>query len=205
MKRPLVSQCILVGILLVTLAGCLSSRPRAEFTAIPSSGYPPLAVHFDASGSRSPNGIITDYTWDFDDGETAVGETAVHTFTEKGVYRVTLTVIDSVGEVGAVYHNVQALSLPPLAAFSVQPSYPTINFPATFDASASSDPDGTIVDYIWDFGDGTSDEGILVQHQYTLGGGRWYTVRLTVIDDDGVQNSVDKAIQVFGCSTCGGG
>jgi len=146
MKWPFVGQCVLVGALLMTLAGCLSSRPRAEFTAVPSSGYPPLEVHFDASGSRSPNGIITNYEWDFDDGETAIGKTAVHTFIEKGVYQVSLAVIDSTGEVGTVYRNVQALSLPPHAEFSVRPNPSTIFFPTDFDASASTDPDGMIVD-----------------------------------------------------------
>jgi PKD repeat protein len=205
MKRRIVGTLILVGALLMTLAGCLSSRPRAEFTAVPSSGYPPLEVHFDAGGSRSPNGIITNYEWDFDDGETATGKTAVHTFTEKGVYQVSLAVIDSTGEIGTVYRNVQALSLPPHAEFSVRPNPSTIFFPTDFDASASTDPDGTIVEYIWDFGDATSDEGVIVQHQYTQGSGRWYTVRLTVIDDDGVQSSVDGLVQVLGCDTCGGG
>ena len=198
-------RCALAGVLLISLTGCLTSRPRAEFTAVPASGYPPLEVHFDAAGSRSPNGIITDYEWDFDDGGTATGETTVHTFTTKGVYKVLLTVVDSTGAVGTVYHNVQALSLPPQAAFDVQPSYPTVNFPATFNASASTDPDGTIVEFIWDFGDGASDEGIIVQHQYAQGGGTWYTVRLTVIDDDGVSNSISKPVQVYGCSSCGGG
>jgi PKD repeat protein len=204
MKRRFMMYLLLAGALLA-LAGCLSSRPRAEFTAVPPSGYPPLEVHFDAAASRSPNGIIEIYSWDFDDGESATGKTVDHTFVEKGIYRVLLTVTDSANEIGTVYHNVQALSLPPHAEFTVSPTPATIFFASDFDASSSYDPDGVIVQYIWSFGDGTSDEGVFVQHQYIKGGGAWYTVRLTVIDDDGVSSTAEKQLQVLGCDTCGGG
>ena len=53
----------------------------------------------------------------------------------------------------------------------------------TFDGTASYDPDGSVVSYSWDFGDGQSDTGAVVQHAYT--GGADHTVTLTVTDDDG--------------------
>lgn len=53
----------------------------------------------------------------------------------------------------------------------------------TFDASASTDPDGVIVDYRWDFGDGTSGSGVRVRHTYATAGEYWPT--LAVIDDAG--------------------
>jgi len=53
-----------------------------------------------------------------------------------------------------------------------------------FDGSASSDPDGTIVSYAWDFGDGSPPTaGASVSHVYTVPG--IYTVTLTVTDNDG--------------------
>jgi PKD repeat protein len=52
-----------------------------------------------------------------------------------------------------------------------------------FNASGSFDPDGTIVSYEWDFGDGCSDEGIFFEHIFLEHG--TYMVTLTVIDDDG--------------------
>lgn len=67
---------------------------------------------------------------------------------------------------------------PPSAAFVYLVSGENI----TFDASDSFDPDGTIAKYKWDFGDGSSGEGVKVTHEYLSGK---YHSSLTVIDDDG--------------------
>jgi serine protease len=53
-----------------------------------------------------------------------------------------------------------------------------------FDGSASFDPDGTIVSYQWDFGDGSSGSTAVLSHSYALPG--TYTVILFVTDDGGL-------------------
>ena len=53
----------------------------------------------------------------------------------------------------------------------------------TLDGSGSSDVDGTIVTYEWDFGDGNNGTGVAPTHTYAADGS--YTVSLTVTDDDG--------------------
>ena len=57
----------------------------------------------------------------------------------------------------------------------------------SFDASPSNDVDGTIVSYIWSFGDGTAAAGITVTHSYANTG--LYNVTLTVMDNDGATDS----------------
>lgn len=69
----------------------------------------------------------------------------------------------------------------PVALFTYSPSSPEINQMITFNASASYDPDGTITSYDWDFGDGSNDTGVIVQHTFTAGG--TYPVTLNVTDD----------------------
>ena len=65
----------------------------------------------------------------------------------------------------------------------------------TFDASNSSDPDGEIVSYRWDFGDGNVGEGKVVTHAYTQVGE--YNVRLTVTDNDGMTDTKERKIQIY--------
>jgi PKD repeat protein len=62
-----------------------------------------------------------------------------------------------------------------------------------FNASASYDPDGTIVSYSWDFGDGTTESGATVRHSYVEDG--LYTVILRVVDNEGLVGS-KVAIQI---------
>jgi PKD repeat protein len=62
----------------------------------------------------------------------------------------------------------------------------------SFDASASSDSDGTIATYTWDFGDGTSGTGKAPSHTYTAGG--TFSVKLTVTDNDGATDSVTHSV-----------
>lgn len=68
-----------------------------------------------------------------------------------------------------------------------------------FDATPSYDIDGTIVKYIWDFGNGSTASGVRVTHTYSSPG--TYTVTLTVTDDYGLSNSTNKTIIVKPSST----
>ena len=84
----------------------------------------------------------------------------------------------------------------PTASFTFSPENPSVNEEITFDASASTDPDGSIVSYEWDFGDGniTSTTEEKINHSYSEAGS--YMVKLTVTDDDGVTSSTTKRITV---------
>ncbi|MDI6886381.1 MAG: choice-of-anchor D domain-containing protein, partial [archaeon] len=85
---------------------------------------------------------------------------------------------------------------PPIASFTYSPERPVVNQTVTFDASSSYDPDGTIVKYKWDFGDGniTSLTNDIITHSYPSVG--LYSVRLTVTDDGGLANSTSKTVTV---------
>ena len=72
----------------------------------------------------------------------------------------------------------------PVAQFVGNPLAGQAPLQVDLDASGSYDPDGRLAAYQWDFGDGTSGNGVQVQHDYTAAGS--YTVRLTVVDDSGM-------------------
>lgn len=84
---------------------------------------------------------------------------------------------------------------PPKAAFSANCDQLT----CTVDGSGSSDSDGSIAAYAWDFGDGTTATGATAGHTYTAAG--TYTIKLTVTDDRGGTGTLSQQVQVAPTST----
>ncbi|MCV2394230.1 PKD domain-containing protein [Actinotalea sp. M2MS4P-6] len=91
------------------------------------------------------------------------------------------------GPVGAVPGG----NLAPVAAFTATPDGLSVGL----DGTASADPDGTVVAWDWDFGDGTTGTGETTTHEYATGG--TYTVQLTVTDDGGATGSTAVDVTVF--------
>jgi len=83
----------------------------------------------------------------------------------------------------------------PTASFTYSPEKPVVNQTITFNASDSIDPDGTIVKYDWDFGDGNSGTGEVITHAYSSAGD--YTVILTVTDNDEATDTTSEVVKVY--------
>ena len=90
-----------------------------------------------------------------------------------------------------------SIIVPPVASFTWDPETPYVGETVTFDASASYDPDGTIVEYRWHFGDDTYlvETDPITTHVYTAA--RTYWVRLEVIDDDGLYDFAGADVTVL--------
>jgi surface antigen/PKD repeat protein len=152
-----------------------------------------LSCTFDGAGSSDPDGTIVDYVWDFGDGNSGAGATISHMYLTDGTYTVSLTVTDDMGAADTGVATIvvtQTGSQPPVASFT----YECADLTCTFDGSGSSDPDGTIVTYAWDFGDGTSGTGATASHPYLAEG--TFTVSLTVTDNGGTTDSETQNIAV---------
>ena len=83
--------------------------------------------------------------------------------------------------------------VPPVAKFEISNVTPSVNESITFDATGSSDTEGSIATYSWDFGDGSSGSGVSVKHSYTAKDD--YKVTLTITDSAG--NTDTKKKRVF--------
>jgi PKD repeat protein len=71
----------------------------------------------------------------------------------------------------------------------------------SFDASTSSDPDGTVQAYAWDFGDGTSGTGMTAPHTYAQAIS--YTVTLTVTDNGGASSTASQSLTLIALTAHG--
>jgi PKD repeat protein len=284
-----------------------NNPPLAAASANPASGEAPLDVAFDGSGSSDSDGVITDYAWDFGDGQNGSGAAASHTYAAAGTYTAVLTVTDDDGatdtdsvtilvtepvvtnyvlvdridlivldvaggkageatvyvvdqtgapvagvtvsgewggvvsggdsavtgpygmatftsrktkKTGTVTFTVTALqkdgyvydpslnrattasastdgtttNQKPVASISANPVQGTPPLTVSFDGSASTDPDGVITLYSWDFGDGSGTTGETVEHSYDALG--TYQAVLTVTDDQGASDTDAVTITV---------
>ena len=87
-------------------------------------------------------------------------------------------------------------NLPPVAALSATPPSGTAPLAVSFDATASSDPDGSVVSWTWTFGDGTTATGSQVQHVYATSG--TYSAAVEVTDNRGATDTETVVVTVNG-------
>lgn len=171
----------------------------ASFSAIPLSGSAPLTVSFiDQSVSPSP---ITHYSWYFGDGSPLSHErNPVHTYEGIGIYTTTLTIMNSESEKDTKTMSSSVHVLPseyPVVRYSAIPLNASVSQTVFFQDQSELDPSvpDEMYNYLWDFGDGTTDYSNTrnIQHKYESPGS--YEVLLTIQDQNGAKyNSPDPVM-----------
>ncbi|MBI4684808.1 MAG: PKD domain-containing protein [Nitrospirae bacterium] len=200
-----------------------------SFAAAPARGVKPLIVNFSASASDS-DGYIATYEWDLDgdgayENNTATLSSTSFTYINAGTYKPKLRVTDNGG--ASAVSNLQRVRIrlditddtsddtiivesatnqpPSVQSLTPSSSSGTAPFAVTF-STIVSDPDGTIVQYEWDFdGNGTYDATTSnnpVSHTYNNPG--TYTVRVRVTDNQGATATGETTITVSGASSSSG-
>ena len=173
-------------------------------------------VGFTAEGSRDPDGEIVSYNWNLGDEETTEGETVTHSYELPGDYIVTVTVVDDDGDgssndVAPIFVRVDrpeaspTVESPPLALVGVSAQIVDPNEEISFDGASSYGwklrrgeitPDTTkVVDWQWNYGDGTTASGEESTHSYDATGN--YMVTLTITDDIGQTDTFARTIRVL--------
>jgi PKD repeat protein len=170
--------------------------PIADFTISPNSAKINETVLFDGSLSSDPDGSIVSWEWNFGDGSLGNGERTSHIYLKAGTFTVTLKIIDNSG--GSKFTQktivISSQNQLPIAVFSISPTEQQVENKVFFDASLSSDPDGTIVKWEWKFGDGDTANGPEPEHVYHAA--NTYTVILKVTDNSGGSTSSQKTIKI---------
>ena len=197
-----------------------NSPPSVHLTASPAPGVGPFAFSFNATATDSDDSVLNPggYFWDFGDGTQDLGVTGpniVHDFGVAGRFNVTIRVQDSLGATGSardslgnpIFNNQPshsfmsvvaggAANVPPVAIFTFSPANPLVGQNILFDGSASNDPDGTVVLWSWNFGDGSVMSGgsPTANHSYSSGGN--FTVKLVVTDNGGATGNTTALVHL---------
>lgn len=172
-----------------------NSPPTAGFTYLPSNPTTSDTISFTDTSTDS-DGTIVSWSWDFGDSSTSTLQNPTHQYTTAATYTVTLTVTDDDGATDSTSQNIavtETPNSPPTASFTYLPASPTTDSTVSF-TDTSTDSDGTIASWSWNFGDGGSSTAQNPTHQYTSA--NIYTVTLTVTDDDGATDSASQSITV---------
>ncbi|KPA14768.1 PKD domain-containing protein [Candidatus Magnetomorum sp. HK-1] len=157
-----------------------NNRPNINVKVTPLSNC--TAVMFDASSTFDPENDAMTFYWEYGDGTTDKGIRTTHVFPAPGHYKTRLIVEDDAGQ---IYNSVEKIipvwiNQKPKAVVSVDKiAAPGVEI--TFDASQSKDPDGKILNYYWDFGDGHKAQGKTVQHAYNKPD--FYQIELRIEDN----------------------
>jgi PKD repeat protein len=174
-----------------TIHSTVNIVPVAQAAVTPASSLAPAAVTFSSSGSTDPDGTIVSYAWDFGDGNSSSDPNPTHTYAA-GTYTATLYVVDNEGGIGTA--TVQVISnLAPTAVAESSVTEGNGPLQVQFTGSNSTDVDGTIVSYSWNFGDGGTSSAADPTHTYAPG---IWTATLTVVDDQGASSTSTVTIDV---------
>jgi len=192
------------GIVHVNDAGMVPGiAPTAAFTLSPSVARPEQNVRFDAAGTSDPDGTIIRHEWDLDgngsyETDTGVRPVTALSYATSGVRTIKLRVTDSQGYVAETTRQLSVTNQPS-ASFTVSPIPALAGQTVSFNGSASSDLDGTIVRYQWDLdGDGSfeTDTGATPTTSRSYPSPGALTVRLRVTDNLGATAETTRPLSI---------
>ncbi len=170
----------------------LNLPPVANFSYSPSNPSTSDTVQF-TDKSTDGDGTVANWTWDFGDGSISHEQNPTHKYNDNGIYTVTLTITDNEGAEAKIMNKVTVANSLPTANFFFIPEKASVGEKINF-TDGSNDDDGEIIAWHWDFGDGSASDKQNPQHAYTKSGK--YTVKLTVRDNDGGENTITKTVEV---------
>ena len=166
------------------------ANPVGSFTSNAVPSCPPLGVAFNANATSDT--VITNWIWDFGDGNTGLGQNPNHTYTQPGTYDVTLIITNALGCSDTIVDSAHInLFTPPTASFTLSDSFfcAPSNVLVTGTSTQGSSP---IASYFYDFGNGATSNNANSTQLFNNAGP--YTVSLVVTDLNGCADTTTKSV-----------
>lgn len=161
----------------------------------PYTGTVGKPVQFSNAGSSDPNSRPLTYRWDFGDGASLLGANPTHTYLSMGTFSVTLTVTN--GDQLTTVSTIATISAAPAVALVASVGGPytaALNQVVQFNGSATTNPNNGLLNFTWDFGDGSTGTGAQPYHVYTRQG--TFKVNLNVTDGVGPAGNANTQLTV---------
>ncbi len=196
--------------------GNVDTLPLAPWTSVPTLAPVIPAINVDGRAGMVPytarfqdmsTGHPTRWSWSFGDGATSSEQHPVHTYTEPGIYTVTLVAENALGPVAKTerkYISVWGTApSKPVANFIVDKAQGETFFPVTYDGTGvtgtaplsvrfNDTSTGYPEERVWSFGDGATSHERNPEHRYT--GEGTFTVTLLVRNSFGEDTEVKTGI-----------
>ncbi|MFC2113757.1 PKD domain-containing protein [Bacteroidota bacterium] len=146
-----------------TSPNILIQPPEADFIGDTMRGCAPITVDFtDLSTSKEP---IISWKWDFGDGDTSILQNPTHTFVDDTIYKVKLTIYNSLGCVSTRIMVVEA-GVKPVADFEIDRTI-ACAYDSVLFHDLSTNPSGKKnTEWTWIFGDGVFGSDTQIYHQH---------------------------------------
>lgn len=170
----------------------LNRGPTASFNHTPLEPTVFEIVQF-RDNSIDPDGNVTAWAWDFGDGATSTQENPTHRYADRGQYTVSLTITDNDGGTDASILVITTMNVEPTASFRA-PGTANVGDGVRF-VDESTDPEGGLLTYLWNFGDGSTSTARNPIHEYDTP--EAVLVTLLITDDEGATNTATMTIVIF--------
>ncbi|MGD0909497.1 MAG: PKD domain-containing protein [Candidatus Acidiferrales bacterium] len=170
-------------------------RPPVANVGGPYTGLPGVPMNFSGGKSTDPQGETLAYAWSFGDGATGTGVSPTHTYAAVGTYTISLTVTNAsnLTSKSTTTATVGSPPQPPVANVGG----PYISLPGialNFNGNNSTDPQGEMLTYAWNFGDGAAGTGISPTHAYAAVG--VYSVSLSVVNTSNLISTSTTTVNI---------
>jgi PKD repeat protein len=170
----------------------ISNKANPSFTSSPAVSCINANIQFTSTSTVQPGDSIIAISWNFGDSPVIFsGNPVTHQYANAGTYTVTLNV-KTFSDCDTSFSASITVIESPVANFAFQNV--CLDSSMTFINQSTTPPGTTIDSVLWDFGDGTSASGAVVNHTYQSAG--VYQVSLTVINSAGCSNTIQKQVTV---------